>query len=455
MSRTIQVGDLALVNGTPFIIREITPSGILISSDLTSPERSLLISKDGIWQVYGYTVPHTVTFGLKLESCDDFEKIRLTPEEIRQRRQLIYDRILPYLLNDPNRAGEMTNQHLMLIFQLYDHLWFQGRLGRFFDGTHNLLNLEFGKGTSIGGSCKLLEKGKLCTHTISISRPVFSKPFTNPVETVNGLQCTNHLSCLQLVFEHELIHLILNLWCRNQQGHGAEFQNLAKNLFGHTSYKHMIGRGMDVDPEVYLEKVKDYLRPGMIVRVKNDEGISKYQVIQVDRKTLLGVNQENQKRYRVSLLGVLLPDEEDETEEEILPFDDPYEKAKNYLRPGMIVRTKIENGKEFKVERVDRKNFVGLSIPEGNSYRISLLSVIIPEESSPQPVSPPPVSGPSENLKYTLQPGMVVTVKERGVITKYRVVTVNRRANAKTFVGISERDQKEYRVPFDLVIFTV
>lgn len=360
--------------------------------------------------------------------------------------------MLPYLLNDPNRAGEMTDQHLMLIFQLYDHLWFQGRLGRFFDGVQNLLNVKFGKGTSIGGSCKLLKRGKVCTHTISISRPVFSKPFINPVETVNGLQCTNHLSCLQLVFEHELIHLILNLWCQDRQGHGPDFQNLARNLFGHTGYKHMMGHGMDVDPEVHLEEVRAYLRPGMIIRAKNDEGISKYQVIQVDRKTFVGVKQEDQKRYRVSMLGVLLPDEEDETEEEILPFDDPYEKAKRYLRPGMIVKTKIEGGKEFQVVRVDRKNFIGLSLPEGKSYRISLLSVIIPQEetvSSPEPTSPP-----SENLKYTLQPGMVVTVKERGVITKYRVVSVNRRANAKTFVGISETDQKEYRVPFDLVIST-
>lgn len=83
MSRTIQVGDLALVNGTPFIIRGITSSGILISATLTSPERSLLISKDGIWQVYGYTVPHTITFSPQLESCDDFEKITLSPEALR------------------------------------------------------------------------------------------------------------------------------------------------------------------------------------------------------------------------------------------------------------------------------------------------------------------------------------------------------------------------------------
>ena len=79
MERTIQLGDLAVVNDHPFIIRQISNEGIYISSELDSDQLSLLINQGGNWQVYLFNVPHTVRFEI---APDNY--FNLPPEMIRK-----------------------------------------------------------------------------------------------------------------------------------------------------------------------------------------------------------------------------------------------------------------------------------------------------------------------------------------------------------------------------------
>jgi len=62
MSRSIQIGDQALVNGIPYTIKNLTDQGIYISPPSHPEQLLLLIPVNGQWKVDRYDVPHRVTF---------------------------------------------------------------------------------------------------------------------------------------------------------------------------------------------------------------------------------------------------------------------------------------------------------------------------------------------------------------------------------------------------------
>lgn len=56
--------------------------------------------------------------------------------------------------------------------------------------------------------------------------------------TVGGLKCNDQIECMQLLFEHELVHLLLYLNGETYQalGHNERFLSALKQLFEHNSY---------------------------------------------------------------------------------------------------------------------------------------------------------------------------------------------------------------------------
>jgi hypothetical protein len=488
MARTVQVGDHALINDYPFIIREILPDMIYISETLLDANYSVLVPNGTTWKVDKYNIPHNVTFAfppttvpkivvpppttvpkivvpppvtvpkivvpppvtvpkivvpppvtvpkivvpppvtpkmvvpppatskmvvpsqysigvppvltkeVKPTTVSPYEKyvqMGLPSDEIQTGRNIVYNGIMAYLHGDPNRAGEMTNEHLREMFRLYDTTWFDDRITSYFMDPKNTLSIEFGRGTKTAGFCKLRTTDKTCEHIITISRPLFNNPFSNAVETVNGLQCRDQLSCMQLVFEHELCHLILHLWNKGVQSHGPEFKQLALNIFGHTHYRHAIGLGLEEDPLVYRRKVISYLQIGKIVQTRDNGSIVNVQVVKINNKVntvrFSGINLTDGKRYKIPLVNVILPDTDTEEDDDMGVVD------------------------------------------------------------VPSPTFVPPVSS-SDSLKYELTPGMIVSVRDKGRILKFRVVSVNRKSNAKNFVGVNLENGQEYRVPLSLVI---
>jgi len=252
--------------------------------------------------------------------CHQYCQNALQAAEIQQKRQLIYQQIAPL-----GNVSTMTDQHLGYLFQVYDYLFFQNRIGTAQSPTV-IFRFEFGRGTSTAGYCKRVQRNTVCTYTISIARPVFAKAFseTGAIETVNGLQCRNQLEALQLVFEHELAHLIVYLWCYEEmhagvkrQVHGALFQTLARNLFGHTDFRHYIGKGLDEDPATRRTKVNAVLTPGQTVQINSRGQVVSFKVVKLnDRsnaKTFLGLGTDG-KQYRVPLTSVVIGGDHD-TEE--------------------------------------------------------------------------------------------------------------------------------------------
>lgn len=234
--------------------------------------------------------------------------------------------------------AEMTDRDLQQIFWWYDQIFLGGEIGQYFSEPHEVpTSLEikldrFGRsgqlknlGThgeqidtaGISGHCQVSVGPDDIQHTLLISRPILGHLFThergsrNFAETTNGLQCQDQLMCLLITLEHEIGHLIINIWCRsNDDAHGSHFMTLVNHIFGHTEPTHSLGRGLSEAATTHIEKVRQYVRPGLEVRLYDpwDNQVATYVVDQVDPE-LIVYNPRDDSYYPRSWLDVLLPDE--------------------------------------------------------------------------------------------------------------------------------------------------
>ena len=102
--------------------------------------------------------------------------------------------------------------------------------------------------TSSAGICKhkYITKKNKDIYKISISSPILYSLFNKNEKSskINGLQCYNRLECYISIFEHELTHLIIMIFCpklgSTKGGHTETFIKIVHNLCGHTECKHML-----------------------------------------------------------------------------------------------------------------------------------------------------------------------------------------------------------------------
>jgi hypothetical protein len=159
----------------------------------------------------------------------------------------------------------MTNEQLAGIIFTYDQYLFNNAIVNFFKNHRDhQLTIEFDRfgqpgqyrnfgengeiieTTGISGHSLIEKYTKKTIHRIFVSRPIFSNLFTNYVqkECSNGLQCNDQLECLLITLEHELVHLVIDLFCpKLKNGHGSDFQERVLNLFGQTKSRHSLGQG--------------------------------------------------------------------------------------------------------------------------------------------------------------------------------------------------------------------
>ena len=82
------------------------------------------------------------------------------------------------------------------------------------------------------------------TNTIRINTPLLLS--SRPEDVCNGVVCKSRIAILQSVVEHEMVHMIVNNSCLEQLSHGKNFVIIAKKIFGHTHYRHAIGKDVSV-----------------------------------------------------------------------------------------------------------------------------------------------------------------------------------------------------------------
>ncbi len=173
------------------------------------------------------------------------------------------------------------------MFDLYDRHFFDHAFNRYLVPP-NKFDVKFTThATTTAGYCKRTG----CEYSIEINKSIFTdKLFTGAerYHAANGVVCRTKLDCLQLVMEHEMIHLLQYIWrqCGNskQRAHGKEFKRLAKAIFGHTETKHELFRELTAEEaegytyrkstayDAHKKRVKDDLRLGDIIQVDEIPG---------------------------------------------------------------------------------------------------------------------------------------------------------------------------------------
>jgi len=159
------------------------------------------------------------------------------------------------------KTGKTANFTSLSVKDVCDMIWlideicFNDQIKKKLKSTSSTLECKINtKKSSIAGSCG--RRG--CHYIMTINTTSFADIFRKgeKVMVANGLYCNDTLGCFQLTVEHEMVHLMLYLWghygktyktargkiMRVHQSHGELFQCMAKNLFGHTDFRHELGK---------------------------------------------------------------------------------------------------------------------------------------------------------------------------------------------------------------------
>lgn len=127
---------------------------------------------------------------------------------------------------------------------------------------------------------------------LTINRPIILGTFRRGEQfhCSNGLKWNTRLECLMSTIEHELVHLLLDVWdvipdssSKIYSHHGILFQQVAKAYFGHTDFYH----AFDIDG--VLIKSKSDFGVGQMIRYRDDKGVvaaMEGKIIKLNKRTV-------------------------------------------------------------------------------------------------------------------------------------------------------------------------
>jgi len=234
---------------------------------------------------------------ISTQSIESNLSTRSNTFSINNRRDLIKEKLLT--MKEFKGRITLTDKHLQILFDTFDKFLFSSSISQYLSKNNTKLSFNVSnKMSKTAGVCKKRIDKTECSYTITLSS-ILNDLFTNDVKSlkINGVIITNQLDGILSVFEHELLHLIINLFCppekivtstgkAHRDIHGKTFKDLAFGLFGHTETKHGILQG---DVETYQAKVQEIktaidtkkkeLGKGMIVTINDPKFPGKWLVI--------------------------------------------------------------------------------------------------------------------------------------------------------------------------------
>lgn len=164
--------------------------------------------------------------------------------------------------------------------------------------------------TLTGGKC--WTKGKKIT--IKLSSKVFQKAFKRARENreVGKVPCTDILSCLVLILEHELVHALISCDCRlsgyyevpeeklgspviklqshAKSGHSKTFMAILNNRFGHREFRHNVfGESNYKEGDIKVGDIIDVRQKADFPNFKTGNKYARFNSVEVTKVSLLGV----------------------------------------------------------------------------------------------------------------------------------------------------------------------
>lgn len=181
----------------------------------------------------------------------DITTIKYTPQEIAKKRRQIAK---SFVLNSPNVKSadikQISDRDLRLLFELYDQVFFDGWFRECFPGT---LKLSFSRRMTKSAGKTLYPKnadpsrpeGLVVEVRISVDF-ILGYGALAEANKVGGIPTKSSLEALQIILEHELIHVIEFFYFQQSSCKKERFQTMAHSLFGHTESCHRLATNQQI-----------------------------------------------------------------------------------------------------------------------------------------------------------------------------------------------------------------
>jgi len=175
----------------------------------------------------------------------DILVIRYNDEGIIKRRKQVANLFIQQSVNvkSPD-IKEISDQDLRILFELYDEVFFQDWFAGSFQGTLRFsLSRRMTRSAGITSCPRNIDPAKPSTLLIKVKISIDFISHYGSIEGANsvaGIAAENSLEALQLILEHELIHVIEFIHFGRSSCKGKRFKVIAHNLFGHTASYHQL-----------------------------------------------------------------------------------------------------------------------------------------------------------------------------------------------------------------------
>ncbi|TCT14930.1 hypothetical protein EDC18_10480 [Natranaerovirga pectinivora] len=177
--------------------------------------------------------------------------ITYNESNITEKRKKVASKFFLESLNirTPN-INKLSNDDIRILFDFYDKIFFESWFKKHFKGQllFSLSNrMTKSAGLTMCPKNISVIKAEDVTIEIRIGVNFFLKYNALKSEkSVCGIKTNNSFEALQLVFEHELCHVIEFLCFYKSSCKGQRFKELAFNLFGHTSSYHQLPTNREI-----------------------------------------------------------------------------------------------------------------------------------------------------------------------------------------------------------------
>jgi len=170
---------------------------------------------------------------------------KYTNEEIIDKRSRVAEGLLARSAHvKSSDITAISNHDLRLLFQLYDEIFFENWFRHCFPGTLQFsfsrrMTKSAGKTYYPKDADSARPESLVIQVKISIDM-IFACGAISETNQVGGITTHSSLEALQVVFEHELIHVIEFIHFQQSSCKRNRFKTMANNLFGHTESHHCL-----------------------------------------------------------------------------------------------------------------------------------------------------------------------------------------------------------------------